>query len=79
MPLLSWLKEREPEYAKRMAADVPEDDLAVAVEAMQAAADEPVPEIPLLAPTDHADGDRDAAKRERRRQRRKARPHGRAR
>ena len=57
VPLLSWLKEREPEYAKRMAADVPEDDLAVAEEAIHAAAEEPVPEIPLLAPTDHADGD----------------------
>ncbi|MBA3383974.1 MAG: protein translocase subunit SecD [Actinobacteria bacterium] len=79
VPLLSWLKEREPEYAKRMAADVPEDDLVVAQEAMHAAAEEPVPEIPLLAPTDHADRDGDAAKRERRRQRRKTRPHGRAR
>ena len=58
---------------------MPEDDLAVAEEAMQAAADEPVPDIPLLSPTDAGDGDGDAAKRERRRQRRKTRPHGRAR
>ncbi len=81
VPLLSWLKEREPEYAKRMAADVPEDDLAVAEEAIHAAAEEPVPDIPLLSPTDDGDGDGDGdtARRERRRQRRKARPHGRAR
>jgi SecD/SecF fusion protein len=79
VPLLSWLKEREPEYAKRKETDVPEDDLLVAEEAMHAAAEEPVPEIPLLSPTDRPSGDGAAAKRERRRQRRKTRPHGRAR
>ena len=50
VPLLSWLKEREPEYAKRKETDVPEDDLLVAEEAMHAAAEEPVPELALLAP-----------------------------
>jgi SecD/SecF fusion protein len=80
VPLVSWLKEREPEYAKRKETDVPEDDLLVAEEAIHAAAEEPVPEIPLLAPTERASGDgAAAAKRERRRQRRKTRPHGRAR
>ena len=80
VPLLSWLKEREPDYAKRKETDVPEDDQLVAEEAIHAAAEEPVPEIPLLAPTDRPSGDgAAAAKRERRRQRRKTRPHGRAR
>ena len=52
------------------------------VEAIAAAAEEPVPEIPLLSPTDRpptTDGATAAAKRERRRQRRRTRPHGRAR
>jgi SecD/SecF fusion protein len=79
VPLLSWLKEREPEYAKRKETDVPEDDLLVAEEAMHAAAEEPVPEIALLSPAERPSGDGAAAKRERRRQRRKTRPHGRAR
>jgi SecD/SecF fusion protein len=79
VPLLSWLKEREPEYAKRKKTDVPEDDLLVAEEAMHAAAQEPVPDIPLLSPSERPSGDGAAAKRERRRQRRKTRPHGRAR
>jgi SecD/SecF fusion protein len=80
VPLLSWLKEREPEYAKRKETDVPEDDLLVAEEAIHAAAEEPVPEIPLLSPTERPAGDgAAAAKRERRRQRRRTRPHGRAR
>jgi len=79
VPLLSWLKEREPEYAKRKETDVPEDDLLVAEEAMHAAAEEPVPELALLTPSDRPSGDGAAAKRERRRQRRKTRPHGRAR
>jgi SecD/SecF fusion protein len=80
VPLLSWLKEREPEYAKRKETDVPEDDLLVAEEAIHAAAEEPVPDIPLLSPTERPAGDgAAAAKRERRRQRRRSRPHGRAR
>jgi SecD/SecF fusion protein len=79
VPLLSWLKEREPEYAKRKETDIPEDDLLVAEEAMHAAAEEPVPELALLTPSDRPSGDGAAAKRERRRQRRKTRPHGRAR
>ncbi len=80
VPLVAVLKEREPEYAKRKAADVPEDDLLVAEEAIEAAAEEPVPEIPLLSPAERpAITDGAAAKRERRRQRRRTRPHGRAR
>ena len=77
VPLVAILKEREPDYAKRKDVDVPEDDLEVAKEAIAAAAEEPVPQIPLLAPTDGGDGG--ASKRERRRQRRRTRPHGRAR
>ena len=64
VPLLSWLKEREPEYAKRKETDVPEDDLLVAEEAMHAAAEEPVPELALLAtvgPTVPATGRRQNA------------------
>jgi SecD/SecF fusion protein len=82
VPLVAVLKEREPEYAKRKETDVPEDDVLVAEEAIAAAADEPVPDIPLLSPTDRppaTDGATAAAKRERRRQRRRTRPHGRAR
>jgi SecD/SecF fusion protein len=80
VPLVAVLKEREPEYAKRKAVDVPQDDLAVAEEAIAAAAEEPVPEIALLAPAERAPAtDGAAAKRERRRQRRRTRPHGRAR
>ena len=82
VPLLAVLKEREPEYAKRKESDVPEDDELVAEEAIAAAAEEPVPDIPLLSPTDRSpatDGATAAAKRERRRQRRRTRPHGRAR
>jgi SecD/SecF fusion protein len=80
VPLVAVLKEREPEYAKRKEADVPQDDLAVAEEAIAAAAEEPVPEVALLAPAERpAATDGAAAKRERRRQRRRTRPHGRAR
>ena len=82
-PLLAMLKEREPEFAQRRGAiaergvgsagAVSEPTLA---EAEGLAAEEPVPE---LAPV--TDGDRAVAsdRAERRRQRRKTRPHGRAR
>ena len=82
VPLVAWLKEREPEYKRRMEQDRPEDDVAVAEEAVAAAVEEPVPALAAYSSTDRAvaaDGDGAAAKRERRRQRRKARPHGRAR
>ena len=81
-PLVSWLKEREPEYKRRQAAGAfDEDATSAAVEqaAAAAAADDEEP-VPALAP---AGGERarptNEAKRERRRQRRKTRPHGRAR
>ena len=77
-PLVSWLKEREPEYEKREeSGDATKDGVPALLEAEAAAADEPVP---ALAPLTSAERARtNDAKRERRRQRRKARPHGRAR
>jgi SecD/SecF fusion protein len=83
-PLLTWFKEREPEYARRKGQDTPEGEAGdkLLAEAEQAAADEPTPETPadLLDEAVGANGDEDEeAKRERRRQRRKSRPHGRAR
>lgn len=77
-PFLSWLKEREPEYSRRTAEPYDRDEMAaVAEEAEEAAVAEPVPALAQVAP----DRPRPAsdAKRERRAQRRKARPHGRAR
>jgi SecD/SecF fusion protein len=88
-PLLSWFKEREPEYARRR------DDVVDAAsvsgvlreaEAAAAAEDEAEPEPELVpaapgVPAGGGDGgsSSSAAKRERRRQRRSSRPHGRAR
>jgi SecD/SecF fusion protein len=82
-PILTMLKEREPEWARKKALDLPVDGdrrkgvdagTAALEQAESAAAAEPVPElIPTVAATS-AD-----AKREQRRQRRKTRPHGRAR
>jgi SecD/SecF fusion protein len=78
-PLVAWLKEREPEYARRK-DDAITDETApeLVTEATEKAAEQPVP---ALVPTAAADGRSasDEAKRERRRQRRRARPHGRAR
>jgi SecD/SecF fusion protein len=86
-PLLTILKEREPEYARRKDADVGKGAVAGVLEdATQAAAAEPAPElapVPVAAGDGVDDGSGSAAaaaaKRERRRQRRRARPHGRAR
>jgi SecD/SecF fusion protein len=83
-PLLTWFKEREPEYARRKGQETPEGEAGdkLLAEAEQAAAEEPTPETPadLLDDAVGANGDEDEeAKRERRRQRRKSRPHGRAR
>jgi len=86
-PMLTMLKEREPEYARR------KDDVTVGKAGIQAtlerateqAAAEPAPELtpaPVATVVDGSDGAAAAAaqaKRERRRQRRRARPHGRAR
>jgi SecD/SecF fusion protein len=76
-PLVSWLKEREQEYRRRQDGGFEGDAVGVAERAVAAAADEPVPALSPLTPTERARTNE--AKRERRRQRRKARPHGRAR
>jgi SecD/SecF fusion protein len=86
-PLLAMWKEREPEFARRKAQDTVEFGRATPVleEAEAAAAAEPAPDDPIEA-VEHAVGIGepdgavdDEAKREARRQRRKSRPHGRAR
>jgi SecD/SecF fusion protein len=79
-PLLDMWKEREPEYARRKGTEPTEGAVGrrLLAEAERAAAEEPAPPTPLDVVESAVDGDA-AAKRERRRQRRKARPHGRAR
>jgi SecD/SecF fusion protein len=80
-PLLATWKEREPEYARRKHSDSMEGSVGERVlrQAEVAAADEPTPATPIDVIEDVVtDGDAEA-KRARRRQRRKARPHGRAR
>nr|MBA2474934.1 protein translocase subunit SecF [Actinomycetota bacterium] len=77
-PLVAVLKEREPEYARRRDNEpILDGGKPLVVAATEAAADEPVPELAPLTPTERAVTNE--AKRERRRQRRRARPHGRAR
>ena len=80
-PLLTILKEREPEYARRKDVVVTKAGLEAEFErAEEAAAEEPAPALTPVATVDGGDGAAAAqAKRERRRQRRRARPHGRAR
>jgi SecD/SecF fusion protein len=82
-PILTMLKEREPEWARKKALDLPVDGdgrgrtdagTAALEQAESAAASEPTPELIPSAAATSAD-----AKREQRRQRRKTRPHGRAR
>jgi SecD/SecF fusion protein len=83
-PLLNfWKEHRDPEYIRRRGQDMPEGVRAdrFLAQAEQAAAAAPAPPTPLdvvedevATVTDGAD-----AKLERRRQRRKSRPHGRAR
>jgi SecD/SecF fusion protein len=82
-PLLVYLKEREPEFAKRRTAGLREklEDADVAEppiveEPEEVAVAEPVASAP--APPPDGDGAA-AARREERRKRRRARPHGRAR
>ncbi len=80
-PLLTIWKEREPDFARRKAQDTPELGLGTPIlaEAEEAAAAEPAPETPVdVAERVLGNGDAEA-KREARRQRRKSRPHGRAR
>jgi SecD/SecF fusion protein len=83
-PLLTILKEREPEYARRKHAEpmAPRGAEAEAVlaAAEEAAAEEPAPEFAPTIAGDGGDGaGRVDGRRERRRQRRRSRPHGRAR
>jgi SecD/SecF fusion protein len=84
-PLLTILKEREPEWKSKIGRDEIEGDgvsgAVVLRDAEAAAAAEPAP-IPELAPVaedggGNGDISRTQSKRERRRQRRRARPHGR--
>jgi SecD/SecF fusion protein len=84
-PLLTILKEREPEWAARKGQVEVDGDGAAAAQAVLAraevaAAAEPAP-VPELAPVGDSEGNgeisRTQSKRERRRQRRRARPHGR--
>ena len=91
-PILTIWKEREPEYARRkgdltlrdssVSVSSPEGE-ALLVEATEAAAAEPTPELVPVAPVtvDGGDGDGNGAgsKREQRRQRRRTRQHGRPR
>jgi SecD/SecF fusion protein len=86
-PLLTVIKEREPEYQRRKDAGLVEkidEDLETGPAAFEP---EPVPEPVAVAPTpavaesagDGGDGESAAKRREERRKRRRARPHGRAR
>jgi predicted RND superfamily exporter protein len=81
-PLVTLWKEREPEYARRRGEDgeVSRDDFAegILADAEQAAADEPTPTLSPVGAIERAASGQEA-KRERRRQRRKTRPHGRSR
>jgi SecD/SecF fusion protein len=82
-PLLTILKEREPDYARRKDQILSKSELETAFEeATEQAAEEPAPALAPVPVVDGSDGAGSAAaqaKRERRRQRRRARPHGRAR
>jgi SecD/SecF fusion protein len=80
-PLLTMWKEREPEFARRKDSVVIDESVAVRLvrQAEVAAAEEPAPDTPLdVIEAAISDGGSEA-KRELRRQRRKSRPHGRAR
>jgi SecD/SecF fusion protein len=76
-PLLTIWKEREPEYAKRRRVTAPVEEVALR-ESEQALAAEPTPalvDVVQAAPSEPSA----IARREKRRQRRRTRPHGRAR
>ena len=83
-PLLTVLKEREPEFAKRREAGLQEkleltaEEVAVEAPLVAELEDEGV-EVETVAAAPPADGASAAARREARRKRRRARPHGRAR
>jgi SecD/SecF fusion protein len=79
-PLLTILKEREPEYVRRKGETLSKGGMeAVLEEAEEQAAEEPAPVFVPVATADGPAAAAAAAKRERRRQRRRTRPHGRAR
>jgi SecD/SecF fusion protein len=84
-PVLTILKEREPEYARRKDERITKRGIEDALEeAEHLAAEEPAPALVAAAPavvdgSDGAAAKAAQAKREARRQRRRARPHGRAR
>jgi SecD/SecF fusion protein len=73
-PLVSWLKEREPEYAKRRDEGTEKEPGDEGGTPARARPRQPAPQ-PALASTGPAIPS--AGKRERRRQRRRSRPHGR--
>jgi SecD/SecF fusion protein len=75
-PLLSMLKEREPEFARRRETIASEEAKPGFAAPVEVTGDGVSPSIaPIPAPADS----KSASKRERRRQRRSTRPHGRAR
>jgi SecD/SecF fusion protein len=77
-PILTMWKEREPEYARRKAAAAAETDTAALRESEAALAAEPTPQLvgaPAATPAAPVVDDA----REKRRQRRSSRPHGRTR
>jgi len=76
-PLLTMWKEREPEYARKRDLPAPSGDGTADLEAAEeAAAAQPAPDLSPVHAVERVAND---AKRERRRQRRRAKPHGRAR
>jgi SecD/SecF fusion protein len=79
-PLLTILKEREPEYVRRKGDTLSKGGMeAVLEEAEEQAAEQPAPAFVPVATPDGPAAAAAAAKREARRQRRRTRPHGRAR
>ena len=81
-PLLAWIKEREPEYARRLDADMTGVQSVGGVLVGEAASAEKAiapPVAPAVAPPLPEGPTASSSKRERRRQRRSGRPHGRAR
>jgi SecD/SecF fusion protein len=79
-PLLTILKEREPEYVRRKGDTLTKGGMEAVLEAAEEqAAEQPAPALVPVATADGPAAAAAAAKRERRRQRRRARPHGRAR
>jgi SecD/SecF fusion protein len=79
-PLLTILKEREPEYVRRKGDALTKGGMeAVLEEAEEQAAEQPAPAFVPVATPDGPAAAAAAAKREARRQRRRTRPHGRAR